>query len=171
MSKQLSISPERVKQVLDYDPDTGVFVRKIKTGPTARIGVPTGCYDSKGRLQIKIDGIAMFGHRLAWMHFYGEVPSSEIDHIDGNNKNNSIANLRLCSRTENCANTKIKSTNTSGYKGVSLHSATGKWRADIMHKGQKHFLGLFECKEAAAMAYAETALRLNGEFAKDTGVL
>src|ERR1700676_1353393 len=43
-----------------------------------------------------------------------------IDHIDGNTFNNKKSNLRICTKAENCRNTKVNKNNTSGHKGVGF---------------------------------------------------
>ena len=87
----------------------------------------------------------------------------EVDHINRNPRDNRKSNLRLCDRKQNKANTGIISTNTSGYKGVSLHK--GKWQASIRIDGRLRYLGRYETKEEAAKAYDMVAFEVWGEFA------
>lgn len=90
----------------------------------------------------------------------------EVDHINSNRLDNRQSNLRLCSRNQNNMNTGIRKHNTSGYKGVSLHKATGKWAAGIVHNYKKIHLGLFSDKKEAARAYNVAASKLHPEFAR-----
>ena len=88
------------------------------------------------------------------------------DHRDGDGLNNRRANLRLASKAENGRNSRMKSRNTSGFKGVHLHKETGKWRARIS-TGDKHVsLGLFATPEDAHAAYAKASAELHGEFSR-----
>lgn len=87
----------------------------------------------------------------------------EVDHINGNPLDNRRSNLRLCNRNQNKANTRIVSTNTSGYKGVSKHK--GKWQASIRINNKLCYLGRFLTKERAALEYNKRALQEWGEFA------
>jgi hypothetical protein len=89
-----------------------------------------------------------------------------VDHIDGNPLNNQNENLRLCTNAENCRNTKIYKNNTSGYKGVQSIGKQGKWFAIINCNRKQKYIGTFETKEEAAMAYNEYAKKLHGEFAR-----
>ena len=57
----------------------------------------------------------------------GSIDSNlDIDHIDGNSKNNKIENLREATLSQNCQNQKIRNTNTSGTKGVWFHKQSNK---------------------------------------------
>ena len=89
----------------------------------------------------------------------------EVDHIDGNRLNNQRSNLRLATSSQNKMNRGPRKDNTSGCKGVSWHSQRLKWTARVK-AGQKYIhLGLFDSKEAAALAYNATARQLHGEYA------
>ena len=88
-------------------------------------------------------------------------PDGEIDHRNGNKLDNRRCNLRICTSSQNKANTKRRRDNTSGYKGVVFHKASGKWMAKMARK----YLGLFTNVKAAAFAYDEAAFDAFGEFA------
>jgi hypothetical protein len=104
-------------------------------------------------------------HRLVFLWHYGYFPS-EIDHIDGNPLNNRIENLRPASHADNCKNMKIYKSNTSGFKGVSFHKATGKWAAGIRLCGKWTHLGLFDDINEAAMRRKDVELSQYGEFSR-----
>ena len=101
--------------------------------------------------------------RTIFMHRVLCGSALEVDHIDGNSLNNQRANLRPCTRSENCANRKKPKHNKSGHKGVTWHKATGKWRATI--KSKIH-LGLFDNFSDAVAAYKSAALKSFGQFSK-----
>lgn len=103
----------------------------------------------------------VYMHRL----LTGALPGDHVDHINGNNLDNRLCNLRLCSPAENLRNQRISPKNTSGYKGVFWHKAAGKWMASVKYNYKAVYLGLFKTKEQAALAYNEAAKRLHGEFA------
>jgi hypothetical protein len=87
----------------------------------------------------------------------------EVDHINGDKLDNRKSNLRLCNRWQNKANTRIISTNTTGYKGVSWHK--DKWQASIRVSGKLIYLGRYATKEEAAKVYNKAATTHFGEFA------
>lgn len=89
----------------------------------------------------------------------------EVDHINGDSLDNRKDNLRPASHQQNSFNTKIFSTNKSGYKGVSFHSQTQKWRAAIVKDYKQKHLGLFNSVIEAAQAYDNAARELFGDFA------
>lgn len=80
-------------------------------------------------------------------------PKDLVDHEDGNGLNNSRANLRKCTHTQNSRNRTLPKSNTSGFKGVSFYKKTGKYIACIEANGKGFNLGYYKTKEDAAFAY------------------
>lgn len=89
-----------------------------------------------------------------------------IDHKDGNGLNNTRDNLRVANPLQNAQNSRTPTNNTSGYKGVYWHKATGKWMVRINVDNKRKHLGLFTSLEEAARAYDVAALELHGAFAR-----
>jgi hypothetical protein len=85
------------------------------------------------------------------------------DHINGDKLDNRRANLRIATPANNIHNTPPRG--TSGYRGVSFHPHTGKWRARLKVAGITTSLGLFDSAEAAARAFDAAAPEIYGEFA------
>lgn len=100
----------------------------------------------------------------------GMVLSSEsvVDHIDRNTLNNTLSNLRVCSKQENNINRGISIVNTSGHKGVSWHKGAKKWRATLMLDNKQVHLGFFSDLGDAVLARIEGARKYFGEFYAET---
>ena len=160
------LSAEYVRELLDYDAETGIFRFKIRKGGRAKVGKEAGSYDAKGYHRLKIDGRLYMSHRIAWLYVTGQNPDVFIDHIDGNPSNTRFANLRLATNTQNLRNAKTPRRNTSGYKGVSFHKSRKVWQANIRVNGELLHLGRFKTPEEAKAAYDNAALKHFGEFAR-----
>jgi len=89
--------------------------------------------------------------------------SRQVDHINGNPMDNRRANLRICSKDENCRNRRVHSNNRLGIKGVSAHG--DKFRSEIQVNKRRVYLGLHDTAELANEFYALAAEMLHGEFA------
>lgn len=157
---------ERIREVLRYDPETGICTWTKKTGRKVVVGSRAGHADPRtGYRYIRIDGHQILEHRIVWAYIHGEWPSYYIDHWRGAEVGNKLENLRPASCSQNNANRRMSTTNTSGVKGVSFHKKVGRWRASIKKNGQQKHLGYFDTLEDAAVAYRTAAVELFGEFA------
>lgn len=161
------MTQEELKDLLDYDPETGIFRWKVYRNQYAKVGDIAGNLRPDSYRQIKINGKFYLEHRLAWFYIYGEWPENQIDHINGMKTDNRIKNLREADRFDNTRNVKRRKDNSSGYKGVSL--SNGKWMARIWsiidNKRKRCYLGYFNSPEEAYAAYCKAAKELHGEFA------
>jgi hypothetical protein len=107
-------------------------------------------------------------HRLIMERVLGRplLPTEHIDHADGDGLNNQRSNLRLCTKATNAVNSKRRSDNQSGYKGVCFHPFSGLWRAYIRAEGKQHSLGYYKTPQEAHKAYKVAAVKFYGEFAR-----
>lgn len=147
------LSAKRLREILDYNPETGVFTWRVRAG-SRMPGTIAGSPDDLGYIKIAIRKKDYRAHRLAWLYVYGEWPADMVDHIDGNPGNNAITNLRDVSTVVNQQNLrKAKSTNKSGLIGVSRKAKCSTARIKV--GGKVLFLGCFKTDEEAHAAYLE----------------
>jgi len=157
---------DRIRELFDYDRDTGFFYRKSSKHCPWLVGKRSGSVTKKGYRLLHIDGVYYLEHRIAWLLCNGPIPEGfSVDHIDSNKANNAIGNLRLATECENCYHRPRKSDNKTGLKGVYKRE-NGKFRAAITINKKRTSLGTFATKEEAYAAYCEAAIRLHGEFAQ-----
>ena len=89
----------------------------------------------------------------------------DVDHWNHNIFDNKESNFRISNRSQNSCNQSLKSSNKSGYKGVSWNKRIGKWHSQIKHKYKAIHLGYFDDIILAAIAYDNAAIELHGDFA------
>lgn len=160
---------ERLKQVLDYQPHTGLFIWVVspdrpKRWNTKHAGKVAGGLNNWGHRAIRIDGRKYLAHRLAWLYVHGEWPQQEVDHVNCDKDDNRISNLREASRFENALNRPVQKNNALGLKGTSFDRRKGKFQAQIGAFGRHKWLDYFETKEAAAEAYRRASEEMHGSF-------
>ena len=159
------LTADRLRELLDYDPATGVFTWRVTRCGRALAGNRAGSVDGQGYRWIGLDDRDYLEHRLAWLYTYGTLPSLEIDHIDRVRSNNAIGNLRHATHGQNQANSGPQRNNISGIKGIYL-TKSGRWMAQIKAAGTRRHLGTFDTAEEASAAYARAAELNFGEFAR-----
>ena len=167
MSKGDLITADELREVLAYDPSTGVFTWRIHQGfQSPSIGSVAGTDHSEGYRYICIRRRQYGAHRLAWLYMTGAWPAEDIDHANCDRKDNHFANLREATRAQNNRNARLSRNSQSGRKGVSWCRQMRKWRARIGIGGQTVILGYFDDIDEAAATYAIAARNHHGEFAR-----
>lgn len=162
------LTQEYLKELLHYNSDTGIFIRKVSRAGNAQAGMVAGSIATQGYviIGITVNGVSKLykAHRLAFLYMEDHIPKN-CDHINRVRDDNRWANLRPATHGENNRNQSKRVDNISNYTGVSWNKARRKWRAYITHKCKQYHIGLFDCKHAAARAYNTKAKELHGEFA------
>lgn len=154
-----------VKELLSYNPESGVLTWISQGSAYGKVrGKVAGTIRKDKSLNVKIYGANYLAHRIAWLLHFGNLPETEIDHIDGDPSNNRISNLRVASREQNAMNRAKQSNNKSGYKGVRFLHKLGKWVAEISANKSHYHLGLYDSAEDASDAYTKAAHELHGDF-------
>jgi hypothetical protein len=165
-NKYKALTHSKLLQILDYDPISGVFLWKKVAGSRRHMsaGSLAGTVDKMGARVIAIKGCLYYAHRLAWFYVHKRWPHDSIDHRDMNPLNNAISNLRVATRSQNNANSRARSHNRLGLKGVRKHGR--KYVALISVKKRPIRIGAFESPEEAHAAYLAKAKEVYGEFAR-----
>lgn len=158
------LTAERLRELFDYDSQTGVFVRKISRN-RRYVGRVAGSLCGRGYVWIKIGRVAYAAHRLAWLYVHGEWPPRDIDHDNLDKSDAAFLNLRLATKSQNAMNVRPRRTNKSGFKGVCFKPKFGKWAAHIWIDKRQIYLGAFNTPEAASAAYQAAAEKHFGSFA------
>lgn len=155
---------ERVRELFNYDPETGLFTRRVASR-TAKAGRVEGWIDPQGYSRFYIDRRLYQAHRVAWLYVHGQWPRDQIDHVNRVRDDNRISNLRECVNAENRQNIKPEGYGVSGYLGVVRHGQykkNEKWVASIGINGKRKYLGAFDTPEEASAVYL--AAKMNTHY-------
>lgn len=179
MASKALPSPEVLRQLLRYEPETGKLFwlqrpahmfatehefRRWNTRYSGHAALTS--VDTRGHLHGKVLNDLHLAHRVIWAMQTGEWPSSLIDHRDCDKSNNRWENLRLATHAENSHNRCLSINSMSGIKGVTFQPKAGKWRARIMVRGRTVYLGWHATAQEAADAYAKASTDLHGAFGR-----
>jgi hypothetical protein len=159
MKSEAPITAERLRELIHYDPETGVFTR-IKNGRV------TGTPNDLGYLRISVDDRLYRAHRLAWLWMTGEWPKAQIDHINRKPDDNRWINLREATQAENAWNVSKRKDNTSGHKGVYWFKKAKLWLVQVKANRKLHYIGYYRDLSAAVAARDKAIADLHGDFAR-----
>lgn len=159
-------SVDRVRDLLSYDPLTGIFRWRRSVNSRSPKGSIAGGPDRYGYRRIKIGGRYYRAHRLAWLLMTGGWPISGIDHRDGDPSNQTWTNLRAADVTQNAQNQKRRIDNKQSLKGVGKDRRHGRYFARITVNGKTWRIGTFATAEEAHEAYLTEAKKYFGDFAR-----
>lgn len=164
MAKTELLTHARLVELLEYNPETGVFKWR-KSGSGRRKDLVAGSQNYGWYRQITIDCVSHMEHRLAWFYVHGVMPEYEIDHRNTIKHDNRIDNLRPVTFAENNQNVPLTKRNKSGVKCVHWNTHSKKWIGHIQANGKRHHIGGFDSIEEAAAAVDAARIRLHGEYA------
>lgn len=147
MKEKSNLDQKMLKEVLKYDPKTGIFTWLVNRGCQKRGNIAGN--ENEGYILIRIFGFLYRAHRLAFLYMNGEFPKLHIDHINRNGCDNRWKNLREVTQRKNTLNKK----NNNKYPGAFYRKRTKKWEAQIRINTKSIFLGSYETPEEATEEY------------------
>lgn len=158
------LTQAELKELVSYDPDTGVFtLAKVRRRTTRKLGDPLGSVTKAGYLETVINQKKYYLHRLAFLYMTGELPNGIVDHRNRNKSDNRWANLSVGTQQDNVENNiSPRKNNSSGYLGV--HKFNNKFKAKIVHKQKQIHLGTFDTAKEAADAYLKAKPLIHTKF-------
>lgn len=159
--KSSDLTAERLREVLHYDPESGIVTRL-----SSKMGKPPKPKKKNRYVSFVVDGVTYQVHALIWLYMTGAWPVALIDHKDMDRRNNCWNNLRLATKSQNGANASKKKSNKSGFKNVFKEAWSGRWKASLMVNRKMISLGRYDCPVAAHFAVIVGTAKYFGEFAR-----
>lgn len=147
------LTQARLKEVLHYGPETGLFTWLSTVIPPVYAGKISGYIDDYGYRVLNLDGNRRSQHRLAYLYMTGDYPVNQIDHVNGDRSDNRWCNLRPATDSQNRQNMKKKAGTKSRFQGVTWFPRDGTWMSRIGINYKSVFLGYFKTEEEAHQAY------------------
>lgn len=184
MAKKPLPTPEQLRQLLRYEPETGKLFWRERTPEMFADGKHSAQHicarwnvryagreaftsiDARGYVIGAVFDQPLSGHRVAWAIHHGAWPDGPIDHINGKRNDNRADNLREADIFGNNRNVASAKGSTSRYLGVCWVERRSRWRATIKVNRKQIWLGAFALEEDAARAYDAAAAIHFGPFAR-----
>lgn len=151
------ITQEALQEIFRYEGGNLLWKIAITGRSRVTVGGIAGSLDkSSNYFRVDILGVKYQLHRLIWIYHNGSIPDyTTIDHIDQDTHNNAILNLRLASRSLQRDNSKIRTDNTTGIKGISWHKQSRRFTLQLNIDGKRKYLGRFNTVAEAEVAKAK----------------
>lgn len=159
----LRLTQERIKELLHYDPETGVFTWLVDRRYAVKAGQRAGYLSASGYRQLKVDDCLCLEHRLAFLYMLGRIPPEQVDHINQVKSDNRWCNLREASHGQNVANRGYTRRKNQLPRGVKP-TYGNRFEAWLNVKGKRRYLGSYDTAEQASEAYTREARIGHGEF-------
>jgi hypothetical protein len=160
----MELTQDQLKELLHYDPETGIFRWRFGNGRNVKPWDIAGGDNGLGYIKIRVLKTRISAHRLAWLYITGKLPKHEVDHKDGIRSNNAWGNLREATRKQNMENRYLNKNNTSGFTGVTWNAKQQRWAASIGHNKKLIHLGSFKTAEEAAKVAADKRSELHTHY-------
>jgi hypothetical protein len=135
---------DRVRNLFEYNPLTGVLKRKTTAANNARAGCVVGWENSDGYLNVKVDRRIYKVHQIVWLHCHGVWPSGVIDHINRNKKDNRLQNLRDTTVQVNNINKGARKDNKTGVPNVTWRERDKRYYVACKRDGRQNYGGSFK---------------------------
>lgn len=167
------VTAEELRQVIHYDPDTGLFTWIKCPRSSILPGSPAASLGKAGYMNLQVNKRLYKAHRLAWLYMTGEWPKDTVDHINRVKSDNRWENLREATALQQIANRVCLRNSKAGLKGVSYAKdkyGAKKYRAIYYRGGRRQHLGYFLTAQEAHEAYCKRAAEMDGEYAVNAGV-
>lgn len=134
------LTQDKLKAILEYDPETGDFTWKIMTGSRTKVGGIAGTVYKNGYIGMSVDRHRLYAHRAAFLYMLGYIPAGQVDHTNGIRTDNRWDNLVAVSHRDNTRNRCLAKNSTSGVMGITWDRMGKFFTASIHVDGRRKHL-------------------------------
>ncbi|MDI9768186.1 HNH endonuclease [Pantoea dispersa] len=157
------INKEYLRKFFIYQPANGLLRWRVSRSRQSKRLDVAGKINFAGYREVMVEGRSILAHRIAFFWVHGFWPE-QVDHKNRCRSDNSISNLRPASQSQNQQNQRLRSTNTSGIKGVCWDKRKGLWYSRVGVNGKVISLGYYEDKFSAACAVFSARNNYHGVY-------
>jgi hypothetical protein len=158
------MTQDDVKQIFFYK-DGFLYWEKPLKNANVKVGDLAGTiHKISKRVKIQYNKKVYFASRLIFLMFHGYLPKC-VDHIDRDQTNDRIENLRAATVAENQRNVALRKDNSSGVKNVCWNKRSKKWGVQLSFNGKIRHFGHYDNLELAELVALEARAKFHGKFA------
>lgn len=146
------LTQSRLKELLDYNAETGIFTWKVNKG-RVKAGSVAGTDNGDGYRRIGIDGNYHLEHRLAFLFMTGEMPKAgmDVDHRNGIKDDNRFSNLRVVTKSVNLQNQRKAQRNNLSTGIPNVYPSGKGFRVMMKVDGKQKYFGTYDTMELAGV--------------------
>lgn len=160
-----TLTQEEAHRLFEYRDGVLYWKERPKQSRKVKGNMEAGTVTTGGYKKVTIKQRKYYVHQLVFLMQHGYIPEI-VDHIDGNTSNNLVENLRASNKSQNACNSKIRTDNKSGHRGVVWSKACDKWTARVQINKKGIHLGVFESFELACLVADEARILYHGSHAR-----
>ena len=159
------LTKDYLNYLFDYKNGELFWKNKPSKFANIKIGQIAGCVGKENYKYVAFNKIRKPIHSIIYCMFFGKFPKI-IDHIDGNQTNNKIENLREVTHSQNMLNQKLYKNSKTGYKNITFQKQNKKFVVRIVVNEKRKSFGSYNDIDYAKFVAEAMRHKYHGEYAR-----